>query len=299
MKVGYVGLGSMGSALVGRLLRGHEVFVYDLGAAAVERMVEQGATGCATAAEVAASSEVVLLCLPTSDHVRAAVFGADGVAQGAAPGTLLVDQTTGDPVATREMAAELDARGLALVDAPVSGGPFGARAGTIAVMVGATADQYDALTPVLQAISPNVFHAGDVGAGHVMKLVNNLLAAANRAVTLEGLALAAKNGLDLDRAVDILLASSGRNFYLETFVKSHILSGQLASGFTLELQHKDVRLACQLGTQTGVPLPLGNGIKEFFQLCMNLEGPTAQVNTSAVVMDRLAGTHMVPEDRTA
>ena len=299
MKVGYVGLGSMGSALARRLQAEHDLAVFDLNQTAVDDLVTLGATACSTAAELASQCEVVLLCLPTTDHVRSALLGTDGVAAGARPGTLIVDQTTGDPAATRAMAEELAVRGLELIDAPVSGGPFGAAAGTIAIMVGATPGQFEVVEPILRVISPNVFHAGDPGAGHVMKLVNNLLAGANRAIGLEGLALAANNGLDLHRALDIILASSGRNFFLETFVRSHILSGQLPSGFTLGLQHKDVKLACELGIDSGVPLPLSNLVKEFYQVCINQQGRDAQVNTSALVMDQLAGSHIVPESHSA
>ena len=294
MKIGYIGLGNMGGPLASRLQRQHALAVYDPSDAAVQRLVDQGATGCSSASELAAQCEVVLLCLPTSDHVRSVIFGEDGIAAAAKPGTLIVDQTTGDPAATRAMAAELAERGLELIDAPVSGGPMGAEQGTIAIIVGSTPTQFETVGPILRVISPNVFHAGEVGAGHVTKLANNMLSAAHRMISFEALALAAKNGVDPGRALDILLASSGRNFFLETFARSHILTGKLASGFTLRLMYKDVRLACQLGADSGVPMLVGNLVKEFFQVCMNELGPEEEANASALVMDRLAGTHVVP-----
>jgi 3-hydroxyisobutyrate dehydrogenase len=254
VKVGYIGLGNMGGPLARRLQQEYPLAVYDRSAAAVERLVEAGATARSSASQVAAECDVTVLCLPTSDHVRSAIFDVDGVAAGAKPGSLIVDQTTGDPTITRAMAAEIAERGLELIDAPVSGGPWGAEQGTIAIMVGATHSQFETVGPILRTISPNVFHAGGVGAGHVIKLVNNMMAGVNRAVTLEGLALAAKSGVDAERALEIMLASSGRNFFMETFVRSHILSGKLGSGFTLGLAHKDVRLACRLGLDSGVPV---------------------------------------------
>jgi 3-hydroxyisobutyrate dehydrogenase len=298
MKVGYVGLGNMGGRLARRLQVEHELAVYDRDPAAVEKLVALGASACATAGEVASQSDVVMLCLPTSQHVRSVLFDADGVADAAKPGTLIVDQTTGDPAITRQIAAELAERGIEFIDAPVSGGPMGADAGTIAIMVGASPEQYAVIDPVLRAISPNIFHAGEVGAGHVVKLANNMLSGVYRAVSLEALALAEKNGVDPERALDIILASSGRNFYLETFVRSHVLSGKLASGFTLGLLHKDVKLACQLGTESGVPMYFGSLAKEFYQVCINDQGREAEVNAAALVMDRLAGTHVVPTDYT-
>jgi 3-hydroxyisobutyrate dehydrogenase len=295
MQVGYIGLGNMGSRLATRLQLQVPLSVYDRDAAAVDLMVDRGATACSSAREVTERSDVVLLCLPTSDHVREVLFREDGVAAGARAGTIVVDQTTGDPAVTRAMAEQARTMGWTLADAPVSGGPMGADAGTIAIMVGASPEVYETISEVLRVISPNVFHAGDVGSGHVTKLVNNLMSAVHRAASLEALALAAKNGVDPGRALDIILAGSGRNFYLETFVRSHLLTGKLESGFTLELLHKDVRLACELGDGSGVPMYFGNLVKEFYQVCMNAMGGGAEVNTAALVMDRLAGTHVVPD----
>ncbi|MES1264317.1 MAG: NAD(P)-dependent oxidoreductase, partial [Variovorax sp.] len=243
MKVGYVGLGSMGGALARRLHRTHPLHVHDLDPAAVARMLEKGARACATLRELAAACDVVLLCLPMSTHVRAAIFGPDGLAAGLRPGTLLVDQSTGDPSETRAMAVELAARDVALIDAPVSGGVQGAEAGTIAIMVGAEAKELTRVEPVLAAISSNVFHAGGVGAGQVMKLVNNLLSGAQRLLTMEAVALAAKNGIDPERACEILLAGGARNSFTEKFMAPHIIKGRLDVGFTLGLMHKDMRLA--------------------------------------------------------
>jgi 3-hydroxyisobutyrate dehydrogenase len=295
MKIGYIGLGNMGGRLAARLQAAHPLSVFDLNGDAVQRMVDLGATACGSPREVAEHSDLVLLCLPTSGHVRTALFGGDGVAAGARPGTIVVDQTTGDPAQTRAMAERAAGLGWTLTDAPVSGGPMGADAGTIAIMVGADPAVYEIVAPVLHSISPNVFHAGDVGSGHVTKLVNNLLSAVHRSASLEALALAAKNGVDPARALEIILAGSGRNFYLETFVGSHVLTGKLESGFTLELLHKDVRLACELGGSSGVPMYFGNLVKEFYQTCINAMGASAEVNTAALVMDRLAGTHVVPQ----
>ncbi|MCG7400364.1 NAD(P)-dependent oxidoreductase [Caballeronia zhejiangensis] len=299
MKIGYVGLGSMGGALARRLQLAHAVHVYDLDKAAVARMSEQGATPCASLAELAGRCDVILLCLPTSDHVRAAIFGDNGLASSLKRGTLIVDQSTGDPVATRAMAAELAPRGIDLIDAPVSGGAQGAAAGTIAIMVGATAAQFTRVKPLLEAISANVFHAGDIGTGQVIKLVNNMLSAAQRLLTFEGMALAVKNGIDPQRACEILVAGGAKNAFMEKFMAPNILKGKLASGFTLGLMHKDVRLACQLGSDSGVPMFFGNLTREFYQMCIGERGSEAQVHTAALVMDRLAGTHVVPSDADA
>ncbi len=296
MNIGYIGLGNMGGALAKRLQLTHQLFVFDQNAAAVQQLTAAGATACQTAAAVASECDVILLCLPTSDHVRAVLFGEDGLTGTLAPGTVVVDQTTGDPAATREMAAELVAQGVGLVDAPVSGGVKGAEAGTIAIMMGGDPDHLTRVEPTLRAISPNVFHTGGVGTGHVMKLVNNLMSCSQRLLTFEAMALAAKNGMDPEKAVEVLLASGGRNGFLERIMGPQILHGKLAANFTLGLAHKDVRLACQLGIDSEVPMFFGNLTRELYQMCISEMGAGEQVDSAALVMDRLAKTQVVPAD---
>jgi 3-hydroxyisobutyrate dehydrogenase len=293
--VGYIGLGSMGGALARRVQLQYPLHVYDQNPVALRKMVEHGANACGSINELASKCLTIFLCLPTSEHVRTVIFGEGGIASSAKPGTLIIDQTTGDPVATREMAAELEARGLQLMDAPVSGGARGADAGTIAIMIGATPAQYDRVEPLLRVISPNLFHAGGTGTGHVAKLANNLLSGGQRLLSLEAMALAVKNGLQPEKAIEIILASGGRNLYMEKFMPN-IVKGKLASGFTLGLLHKDVRLACQLGDDSGVVMHFGNLAKEYYQMAVNEMGPDVQVNSVALIMDRQAGTHVVPAD---
>jgi 3-hydroxyisobutyrate dehydrogenase len=298
MRIGYIGLGNMGGALARRLQQSRQLLAYDQDEAALNRQAEAGSIPCATIGEIAARSDMILFCLPTSDHVRAVLFGAAGIAVAARPGTLIVDQTTGDPNATRAMAAELAGTGVELIDAPVSGGVRGATAGTIAIMVGASPEQYERVSPVLSAISPNVFHAGGVGAGHTIKLVNNLLSCAQRLLSCEAMALAVKNGVEPQTAVDILLAGGGRNAYLEKVMGPDIINGKLRAAFTLGLAHKDVRLACQLGIDSGIPMFFGNLTREMYQMGISDMGHDAKVDSVALMLDRLAGTHVVPETET-
>ena len=294
MRIGYLGLGAMGAALAARLRLNFPLRVYDVDANAVQRLVELGAIACASPRELASQCDVILLCLPTSEDVRTVIWGEQGLDGGLQPGTLVIDQTTGDPNATRAMAKELAARGVELVDAPISGGTLGAQAGTIAIMVGAGEAEYVRMQPVLEAISKNVFRAGAVGAGHAMTLVNNMLSAAQRLATMEAVSLAAKNGIEPQRACEILIAGGARNSFLEKFMLPEILKGNLSPGFTLALMHKDVRLACELGSASGVPLFYGSLTRELFQMAIGQMGAQAQVHTTALMFDRLAGTQVVP-----
>jgi 3-hydroxyisobutyrate dehydrogenase len=294
MRIGYVGLGNMGAALARRLLLTHPLAVHDLNQAAVQRLSEAGATPCESPAALASMCETILLCLPTPEHVRTVVFGPQGVAAGARPGTLIIDQTTGDPGATRSMAADLAGHRIELIDAPVSGGVAGAVAGAIAIMVGASEAQLERARPVLNGISPNIFHAGGVGAGHVMKLVNNMLSGAQRLLTFEAVSLAAKNGIDPKRACEVLLAGGGRNSFLEKFMAPRVVNGDLVSDFSLGLIEKDIRLACQLGSDSGVPLAYGDLTLELYRQVIAEQGEGAEINTAALTADRRAGSRMVP-----
>lgn len=278
MNVGYVGLGSMGGAIVKRMLHNSQPLrVYDLSPERMSDMVKSGAQPSQSLAALAEQSDIVCLCLPTSENVRTAIFGENGLAKGLKPGALVADMTTGDPLQTKAMAAELKAKGIDLIDAPVSGGPAGATAGTLAIMVGAPEALFRKIKPVFEKVSPNVFLMGDVGAGQTMKLVNNLMLAAGRAVAFEAMALAVKNGLDPKLANDVLNKSSGKNGTTERSLPDTI-DGKFPASFALGLMTKDVRLANQLGRDTGVPMLIGRIVEELHNVAMNNHGAAACSN---------------------
>ena len=278
MNVGYVGLGSMGGAIVKRMLVNKQALrVYDLAPEKMAEIAKLGGQPSQSLSALAAESDIVCLCLPTSDNVRTAIFGENGLAKGLKKGALVADMTTGDPLQTKAMAAELKAAGIDMIDAPVSGGPAGAAAGTLAIMVGAPQALFDKIKPIYEKISPNIYRMGDVGAGQTMKLVNNLLMAGCRAMTFEVMALAAKNGLEPKLTAEVLQKSSGRNSITERSLQSTI-DGQFPASFALGLMTKDARLACQLGRDTGVPMILGRIVEELHNVAMNNHGPQACSN---------------------
>jgi 3-hydroxyisobutyrate dehydrogenase len=278
MNVGYVGLGSMGGAIVKRMLVNKQPLrVFDLDPKRISEMAEAGATAAQSGAALAEMSDVVCLCLPTSENVRQAIFGENGLAKGLKPGTIVADMTTGDPLQTKAMAAELAKSGVTLIDAPVSGGPAGAHAGTLAIMVGASQEVFDKVKPIFEKVGPNVFRLGELGAGQTMKLVNNLLLAGCRALTFEAMALAVKNGLDPKLATDVLNKSSGRNGTTERSLADTI-EGKFPASFALGLMTKDVRLANQLGRDTGVPMMIGRIVEELHNVAMNNHGAGACSN---------------------
>lgn len=296
MRIGYIGLGNMGGPLAGRLVQRHPMHVYDLNADAVAKFVDLGATAADNPADLAAQCDVVFTCLPKSDHVHEVIFGNNGLLENLKPGSLIADMTTGDPARTRAMAAELKDRQIDLIDAPVSGGPRGANKGTIAIMVGAPQPLFDKVRPFLESISPNIFHAGDVGTAHAVKAGNNLLNFACRLMTFEVVSLLVKNGVAPADAVAILQKSSGRNYTTEITLPDNILSGTMHQGFLLELMRKDISIALDLARDSDVPMPLGTLAREQLLAAINEQGGDADMSALALTYERITGARIRPDD---
>ncbi|MDQ4112061.1 MAG: NAD(P)-dependent oxidoreductase [Actinomycetota bacterium] len=293
-EMGYVGLGDMGGALARRIASRHPLRVYDRSEAAVAALVDAGAAASHSLVDLGRSCRVVLLCLPTSAHVRTVLFDDGGLAEALEPGSVVIDQTSGDPSQTAAMAAELATRGLHLVDAPVSGGAQGALAGTISMMLGAPAELVEPATRALRTIGDNVTHIGPVGSGHTMKLVNNLLSCSQRLLTLEALAIAAKQGIDPKLAVDVLRQGGARNAWLE-IQGAKVVTGaiDLAQGFSLGLAHKDLSLACDLASEIGVPTFYGSLSRDLHRLAVAQLGGAISVEAVAGLVGGLAGAALV------
>jgi len=294
MQLGYIGLGNMGAALARRLLRKGKMRVYDLRPEAMERLAGLGAVACQSPKALAAECDMVMTCLPTSGEVRQAIFGEEGLLSGLRKGAIIADMTTGDPNATRRMARDLAGSGITLIDAPVSGGPHGADAGTIAIMVGAPADIYARVEPVFQTISPNVFHCGEIGTGHTMKLVNNMVAASVRMVTFEAVTMGIKAGLSLETCARVLAKGSGRSYTTEITLPK-FLRGELKTNFSIGLMHKDVRLATELAQTCASPMPVCNLVREIFQIALNELGPDADVNSLIRLHERQSQVEFAPK----
>jgi 3-hydroxyisobutyrate dehydrogenase-like beta-hydroxyacid dehydrogenase len=294
MQLGYIGLGNMGAALARRLLRKDKMRVYDLRPETMARLADLGGIASQSPKALAAECDLVMTCLPTSKEVRDVIFGSDGLASGLKKGALIADMTTGDPNATREMAKELAESGITLIDAPVSGGPHGADAGTIAIMVGAPAEVYARVKPVFETISPNVFHCGEVGTGHAMKLVNNVVAAGVRMVTFEAVTMGIKSGLSLETCARVLAKGSGRSYTTEITLPKFV-KGELKTNFTLGLMHKDVRLATELGVASASPMPVCNLVREIFQIAVNEMGAESDVNSLVHLHERQAKVEFAPK----
>jgi 3-hydroxyisobutyrate dehydrogenase len=292
MNLGYVGLGNMGGALARRLMLKQKLRVHDLRPKAVAAFAADGAIATQDGAALAAQCDVVITCLPTSRNVRDAIFGDGGLLEGLSAGKIIIDQTTGDPRETRAMAAELAQMGIEFIDAPVSGGPHGAQAGTIAIMVGGSDEMFARVKPVFEIISPNVFHCGGVGNGHVTKLVNNVIAAGMRAVTFEAVAMGIKNGLTLKSIVPVINAGSAHSAVTQGTLPK-LMDGMAPVNFSLALMLKDVRLATQLGVESRAPMFMANMVRDMLQADAFNYGDDADLNETIRTFERNADVKIV------
>jgi 3-hydroxyisobutyrate dehydrogenase len=259
-RIGFVGIGNMGAPMSANIARaGFPSTLFDAASGTAERhATEIGAKAALTLMELGAESDIVVTMLPTGKIVRDVMLGdRGGLAAALQPGALLIDMSSSDPIGTRELGPLLAARGIAFVDAPVSGAVPRARTGTLTIMLGsddpATADR---ARPVLLAMGDRIFETGGLGSGHAMKALNNFVAAAGYAAAAEAVILAKRFGLDPATAIDVMNASTGRNFSTENVFRSHVLNGAFSSGFALGLLAKDVKIAADLAAALGDDLPL-------------------------------------------
>ena len=290
--IGFIGLGNMGGALAMRLVS-PSLMVFDADPARVTPFTDGGAVA-ASLDEIAAACEVIFACLPTSAVTEAVLFGAGGLAGKMRAGQIFVDMTSGDPAISRDQAARLALQGIDFVDAPVSGGPRGAREGSIAIIVGGSDGLYQTLLPLLHRISSNIFHAGPVGAGHALKAGNNLLNLICRMASFEVVSLLVNEGVDPQRAVEILQKSSGRNYATEITLPDNILSGKMHQGFSMGLMHKDAGLALGMAVARTQDMPIGQAAFAALQAAVDMHGAEADMSLVALDYEERTGARIRP-----
>ena len=289
MKIGYVGLGAMGSALSRWLVADHRLTVLDRNAEAVGRLTVLGATASTSLPDMARDCEAIFLCLPRSADVHEVLFGASGLCDGLTAGKLVIDQTSGDPGATVDFARRLAGLGVTLVDAPVAGGVPSALAGKITIMASGPDDAYDRILPAFRAITPNVYRASDrAGDGQAVKMINNMVNSCNRIATLELVALGRKLGLSMQAMIDALDAGIGANFTSKLLLKA-MNQGKPAADFALALMIKDANQAIAFGTRLGVPMPVSSLARGVFQMNLNMMGPETALDDVGPFMEKLTG----------
>ncbi len=277
MKIGFAGLGAIGTPMAARLAATTTLTVWNRTAARAEAFIaaHPGTRMAATPAELARDVDALVTCLPTSADVAAVLDGPDGLLSTLSRGALLIDCTSGDPATSRNLAARLRERGIGFVDAPVSGGPPLASTGQLTVMCGGTDEDVARARAIVAPFAAKVIHLGPVGAGHAMKAVNNALLAVNILTAAEGLVALAKAGIAPRDAVEVLNASSGRSFATEVLVPDRVLTGSYPSLFRLALLEKDIGIAHQVALDAGTDDPVLGFVREQFRALRDELGETA------------------------
>lgn len=253
-KVGFIGLGIMGRGMTRNLLKaGFDVTVWNRTASRIEELVADGAKGASSPAELAKNCEVIFCCVSDTPDVEAVLVGENGVIHGAKAGSLVVDMSTISPQATREIAAKLQEKQIHMLDAPMSGGSEGAAKGTLSIMVGGEAAQFERALPYFQVMGKTTIHMGDIGAGQLTKLVNQILVVVNMLAAAEALVFAQAGGLDLKKTIDVISGGAAGS-WMWANRGSQAIVRDFRPGFTIDLQQKDLRLVLEAADQMGVPV---------------------------------------------
>ncbi len=293
MNIGFIGSGQMGKRMARHILdAGFPLVVHDLNRESAGPLVEKGAVWKDTPKDVAGASEVVITCLPGPPEVEAVVYGKDGLLSGWKTGNIYVDMSTNSPGTIRRIAADAARKGVAMLDAPVSGGTPGAEAGTLTIMVGGEAATMEKVRKVLESMGKNIFHVGEVGCGNTAKVINNMMSATCNAITAECFVLGVKAGMDPKVLREVITKSSGNNYWLEQNYPSRVFKGNFEPGFRITLAIKDIGLAMQLAKECGVVMPISANVEQRF-LEARAAG-LAEKGTQAIILplEKLAGVEV-------
>ena len=290
MNVGFIGLGVMGKPMAGHLVdAGHEVVVFNRSRAKVDELETHGAVGALGPAQVGEKSDVVITMLPDSPDVEHVLFGTEGVVSTLRPGSLVIDCSTISPTAAVELAARLAEKGIAFVDAPVSGGEAGAIAGALAVMVGGEEEAVRRAIDVLDAVAATLVHVGPVGAGQLVKAANQMLVAGNIALVGEAVTLLQRSDVNVEAALTVLGGGLAASKVLETKAPK-MLTRDFEPGFRVDLHHKDLKIALAAAEQAQIAVPLTGVITQLVQALRSAGDGGLDHSALIKALERLSGT---------
>ena len=287
--IGFIGLGIMGKPMALNLHQaGHTVFVHARRAESMAPLAEAGCTACATAAEAAAQADVIFIMVSDTHDVKQVLFADGGVAQGAKPGSVVVDMSTISPTATRRYAERLAERGIAMLDAPVSGGDVGAINGTLSIMVGGQADVFERVKPLFECMGKNIVHIGDHGAGQVAKACNQIVVGVTIEAVAEALTFARKSGVDVAKVREALMGGFAASRILDIHGK-RMLENNYQPGFKTKLHQKDMNIVMQTAHELGLALPAAALVTQHMNALMG--SGDAELDSAAVmkVIERMSG----------
>jgi len=290
--VGWIGLGIMGAPMARNLLNaGYEVVAWNRSAERLDAAVDAGAQRAAAPADVAARSDVVIACVTASADLEAVTTGPGGAAEGIRVGSVFVDMSTISPAVTRDVAARFEERGVAMLDAPISGGEQGAIDGTLSIMVGGPADALERVRPIFEVLGATVTHCGPTGAGQTVKLCNQIAVSVNNLAMAEALVFCERSGVDPSTMLSAITQGAAGSWQL-TNLGPKVVERDFAPGFKVGLQQKDLRLALEAADDLHMPLAATSLVHQLFAAVERAHG--ADVGTQALVraIESLAGTEV-------
>jgi 2-hydroxy-3-oxopropionate reductase len=293
LKVGYIGLGLMGKSMARNLIKaGFPVVIHNRSRAAQDELAAEGAWIAESPAEVAKEVDVICTNLPDSPDVESVALGTNGIIHGAHAGLIFIDNSTIKPRTARKVAERLGARGVAALDAPVSGGDIGARDGTLSIMVGGSAETLERAMPVLAAVGKTITHVGDAGAGQVAKAANQIMVAAQMVAMAELLMFARKAGVDPRRVVTAIKGGAAQCWTLDV-KPARLFSGNRNPGFKARMQLKDLRIVSETARENDMPLPSADANIRVFEQMIDMG--MGELDNSAVigVIEVLAGVGLL------
>src|SRR5262247_2980342 len=290
--VGFIGVGNMGNPMAANVLKaGFPMLVFDMNPKTMENLIQAGARGARSSQEVLEGSEVVLTSLPASPDVEAIYLDAGGLVDRAKPGTILIDLSSVLPSTPRKIEPRAKARSVHFLEAPVSGGVSGAKAATLAVMVGGDPQILERARPVLRSIGPNIFSVGPVGAGNTAKAINNMMACVNSLAMMEGLVLGVKAGLDPMVIYEVVKASSGGSKALER-IPASLVPRKFEPGFKVRLMNKDLETFNTIANELHVPVSFSNVAQRYQQAAMAAGLAEYDTSVAVTIIERLAAVEV-------
>ena len=294
--VGFIGLGTMGQHMARNVLKaGHSLVFYARRQEVIDEFSRAGGKLVASPAEVARAAEFIISIVTADAQVEEVALGPQGVIHGATPGKIFIDMSTIGPATVRRVGDRLRAAGLAMIDAPVSGGPWGAEAGTLAIMVGGESADFERCRPLLTAMGKHIFHVGPLGAGQIVKLVNQMVGGGIMTLIAEGFVLAKAAGADLNQLADVMAVSSANSAALEARGKKFLLANNYTPGFMTDLMRKDVKLAGELARQLHVATPVADAALAQYDAAIDLGLGKQDFASVVKVCERAAGVKIASD----
>lgn len=293
--IGFIGLGIMGKPMAGHLLAaGHTLHVYDVVPGAVKELAAKGAVACGSGKEVAQKSDIIIIMVPDTPDVEAVLFSKDGVAEGVRSDSIVVDMSSISPIATREFAKKLNAKGVKMLDAPVSGGQVGAEKAILSIMVGGPSEVFEQIKPYFELMGKNIVHLGENnGDGQTCKVANQITVALNIAAAAEALVFAAKAGVDPRKVRDALLGGLASSRVMD-ILGQRMIERNFKPGFRIRLHQKDLNLALQSARSLGVSLPHTAIAQEMFN-AISAQGDIDLDHSAMVLALEKLACHKVSE----